>query len=172
MKSPLDFLTDAQWAKLCKKYNVPQSFKPRKLGSGISAVAYTFGKKLVIKETDCYTTIDVAKRIKNKNIQAVAKVFEISKTRKVGYRNAYYIIQEFVPKRTNSKSQNFAYDFADIAGTLGRLDKKTLDFYISTAIQLKQCGIDCSNISDLHSDNVFATKNGVKIVDLGCLDFG
>jgi hypothetical protein len=79
MESPLKFLSDGKWATLCYKYHVKPSFKLKRLSEGVSATVYTFGKKLVIKHTDCEVTVDRARKLRNKNASVVAKVFEVEK---------------------------------------------------------------------------------------------
>lgn len=181
MKSPLKFLSDKKWATLCDKYHVSPKFKPKKLGEGVSAKAYTFGKKLIIKHTDCIATVDVARKLRRKNIDIVAKVFEVGKTSRpysewTDYygHDSYYIIQEFVKKKKSAKVNHFCNNFENIAHAMADISNaKVLRSFVDIAFKLKRCGINLSEISDLHDQNVFATgRNGLKIVDLGCLDFG
>lgn len=181
MKSPLKFLSDSKWATLCDKYNVKPSFKPKKLGEGVSAVAYTFGKKLVIKHTDCKGTVDTARKLRNKNVSVVAKVFEVGKaTRPVNVwqsyygKDSYYVIQEFVKKKRTAKVDYFCNNFESIAHAMANIENiRMLKSFVNIALELKKSGIDLNEISDLHNQNVFATKkSGLKIIDLGCLDFG
>lgn len=179
MKSPLFFISDNKWAALCDKYHVSVKFKPRKLGSGISATAYTFGKRLVIKHTDCESTVNVAKKLRRKKLDVVAKVYEVGKASRNldswnTYGDSYYIVQELVKKRKSPKVKEFCLNFEDLARALSNVDDaRMLKSFVDIALKLKRCGIDLGEISDLHYDNVFATrKGGIKIIDLGCLDFG
>lgn len=175
--SPLKFLTSTKWHALCEKYKINPNYKPKKLGSGISAIAYTFGGQLVIKYTDCNSTVNVARKIKNKNLDFVAKVYELGPVKYInewGNQNdGYYIIQERVQKRSNTKVDEFCDYFENLASAMSNFDnQKNLKSFIDIAFKLKRCGIDLSEISDLHAQNVFATAKGkIKIIDLGCLQF-
>lgn len=174
--SPLNFISDAQWASLCKKYKVNINHKPRRLGSGISAEAFTFGEKLVIKSTTCSDTIAVAKKVKRKSLNMVAKVFEVIRTSRAcdSYYNnaAYFIIQERLAHKRSAKVSEFCETFEGLCRAMGDFSNNDLKEYVNMAFELKRCGFNLKKITDLHDSNVYTDKKGkIKIIDLGCLNF-
>jgi hypothetical protein len=143
-----------------RQVHVKPSFKPKKLGEGVSATAYTFGKKLVIKHTDCEATIDTARKLRNKNVSVVAKVFEVGKVSRPysewqdyhDSHDSYYIIQEFVRKKRNAKVDYFCNNFESIAHAMADIDNiRMLKSFVNIALELKKSGIDLDQISDLHN---------------------
>lgn len=169
--SPLPFFSNQQWTSLCKKYKLSPKIKSKAIGSGISANVYSFGSKLVIKETTCPRTLAAARMFTKTHSSVIAKVYEVGKCKVHNYLSSHYIIQERIPKRVNQKVIKFCDHFQNFAETLDYVgNKKSIKSILDIAIELNRCGIDLSQISDLHYDNIFAAPNGdIKIIDLGCL---
>lgn len=193
IKSPLDFITDTRWVSLCEKYRVSVKFRPKLLGGGISATAYTFGKKLVIKHVTCKLTAATARKLVKSPTDAVAKVFEVAKigqdlkrrddgTDAYGghcYQNNWVVIQEFIPQKKLKVDEiesiadmiNDLRYLRDGSGKVTEKRRKKTKTVLEFLISLNESDIRFSGISDLHEYNMFFDKKGkIKIIDIGCLD--
>ena len=120
------YFTESQWKALCKKFKLPQKTKSKCLGSGISAVTYSFGPKLVLKLTSCKTTLKIAKKLLNKSSDSIARVFHIERCSVNTLR--YVIVQE----RLNTKINKTIYD------------------HVAAFIALEKCIAGLDNVSGLN----------------------
>lgn len=164
-----------QWEKLCKKYKVkPTSKNIKFLGRGISVRTHSFGDKLVIKLTSCKDTVEAAYGLVGKKISCVAKVFEVGLTTK---DELYYIVQEYVPEikgKISRSIENIAsYKFKQMVSMMVGpfTDIRVLTECFKMLAELKRAGINLNKVSDLHAGNVYETKSGPKIIDIGSLNF-
>ena len=161
-RSPLNFLSDLQWNRLCTKHGVKTSFKPKLIGSGAESYVYTFGKSLVITEVHSQRSISAAKKLKGKKRSFIANVLDLLD---LGGGEGV-IIQERARKRKNSTSRRFIDMFHFIC------TDPMAQLIVNMPIELRRKGLELQSLIDMGENNVYATNNGrISIVDLGCISF-